>query len=77
MNVRLYGTLSSYVHGYDHEKGVDVVIGEGTTIADLISVLSLPVNVARLFFVKGLSQKLTYQLNDQDEISIFLPMAGG
>lgn len=77
VNVKLFGVLRNYVSGYDHNKGVDVVLEEGETIRNLLAALSLSENEARLFFVKGVSKKVTDPLNDGDEISVFLPIGGG
>ena len=54
-----------------------MTLGEGSTIQDLLGILGLPENEARIFFVKGISRKHTYTLSDSDEISIFLQMSGG
>jgi molybdopterin converting factor small subunit len=77
VSVKLFGTLRQYVPAYDHNKGVNMTLDEGSTIQDLLGILGLPENEARIFFVKGISRKHTYTLNDSDEISIFLQMSGG
>jgi molybdopterin converting factor small subunit len=78
VNVKLFGTLRDRISGgYDHGKGLSVTMDEGGTIRDLLSVLGLSENEARLFFVGGVSKQLGDGLNDSDEISIFLPLAGG
>ena len=77
VNVKLFGTLRERVHGYDHEKGLTVELDEGGKIRDLMRTLGLPEEESRLFFVKGVSKKLTDGLNDFDEIGIFLPLGGG
>lgn len=77
VNVKLFGTLRNYLREYDPRKGVIVVLNERNTIRDLVDVLNLPEGETKLFFVKGLSRKITYQLEDADEVSIFLPLGGG
>jgi molybdopterin converting factor small subunit len=77
VNARLFGTLREYVPGDDHQKGVSVTLSRGGTIHDLLNLLSLPEKEARLYFIKGRSKRLTDELNDSDEVSIFLPLSGG
>ncbi len=77
VNVKLFGTLRNYLQQYDPDKGVMVVLNEGNTIGELVDVLDLPEGETRLFLVRGLSRGLTYQLEDSDEVSIFLPIGGG
>lgn len=77
ITVKVFGTLRKYVPDYDHEKGIKLDILEGSTLGDLIYILRLPPNEARLIFVKGISKKITDTLRDLDEVSIFLPIAGG
>ncbi len=77
VNVKLFGTLRSYLREYDPSKGAVIILDKGNTIRDLIEVLNLPKGETKLFFVKGLSRKITYQLKDADEVSIFLPLGGG
>jgi len=77
VNVKLFGTLRKYVPAYDHNKGVNVTLDEGSTIQDLLGILGLPENEARIFFVKGISKRYTDRLHDSDEVSIFLQVSGG
>ena len=77
VNVKLFGTLRNYLREYDPSKGTIIVLDKGNTIRDLVDVLNLPEGEMNLFFVKGLSRKITYQLEDTDEVSIFLPLGGG
>lgn len=77
VKAKLFGTLRKYAPGYDQEKGVDVTLADGETVQSLLKILGIPENEARLFFIGGALKKLTDPLNDGDEISLFLPMAGG
>ncbi|MCX5806531.1 MAG: MoaD/ThiS family protein [Proteobacteria bacterium] len=77
VNVKLFGMLRKYVPAYDHNKGVDVVLEEGQTVGDLLNVLGIPENEAHVFFVKGLSRRLTDILHESDEVSIFVQVSGG
>ena len=78
VNVKLFGTLRNYLREYNPSKGAIIVLDKGNTIRDLVEVLNLPEGEMKLFFVvKGLPRKITYQLEDADEVSIFLPLGGG
>ncbi len=77
INAKLFGTLRSHIPGYDHDHGLEVVLTEGRTVRDLIQVLHIPDGESKLFLVRGLAQKLTYELEDGDEVNIFLPIGGG
>ena len=77
VNVRLFGTLRKSHPGYDPEKGIDVELEEGRMICDLLDTLHLPEGETKLLLVRGLSRRLEYQLEDSDELSIFLPIGGG
>ena len=77
MNVRLFGTLRNHLQEYDPSKGVNVVLSEGSKICNLLDMLGLPKDETKLFLVKGLARGIAYQLEDSDEVSIFLPMSGG
>jgi molybdopterin converting factor small subunit len=77
VNVKLFGMLRNYLREYNPSKGAIIVLDKGNTIRDLVDVLNLPEGEMKLFFVKGLSRKITYQLEDTDEVSIFLPLGGG
>lgn len=77
VTVKLFGTLRKYAVGYDREKGLSVPLAEGDTIRNLLKILGIPENEARMLLVKGVYKKPTDPLNDGDEISLFLPIAGG
>ncbi|MCX5813321.1 MAG: MoaD/ThiS family protein [Proteobacteria bacterium] len=77
VNVKLFGTLRNYVPEYDHSKGIAIILEEGQTIRDLLNVLGIPENEAHVFFVRGLSKRLTDTLQESDEVSIFVQVSGG
>lgn len=77
VKAKLFGTLRKYAPGYDHQKGLDVTLSEGETIQNLLKLLGIPQDEARLFFIGGGIKQVTDALNDDDEISLFLPIAGG
>lgn len=77
VKAKLFGTLRKYAPGYDSAKGLEVTLSEGQTVRALLQVLGIPEDEARLFSIGGVFKKVTDTLHDGDEISLFLPMAGG
>lgn len=77
VKAKLFGTLRKYAPGYDSEQGLEVMLREGQTVQSLLEALGIPEDEARLFFIGGAFKKVTDVLQDGDEISLFLPMAGG
>lgn len=77
VTVKLFGTLRKHVPQYNPKKGVEVVLKEGDTLRDLVANLGLPDGENKLFLVRRMSWSPGYQLDDFDEVSIFLPAGGG
>ena len=77
VNVKLFATLRWYVPDYDPDKGIAVVLNEGSSVRDLIHSLCLSRNEARVIIVNGMPRKMTDRINDQDQVSIFTPIIGG
>jgi len=77
VKVKLFATLRKYLPDYDPTRGIDVEVKEGITIHELIEILGLPQDEARVIFVNGVSKKKTEILNKLEEISIFTPVSGG
>lgn len=77
VTVKLFGTLRKHVPQYDPSKGVDVALKEGDTLRDLVDRLRLPDGESKLFLVRGMNRSLAYELDDLDEVGIFLPAGGG
>jgi len=75
VQVRLYAGLARYVAGYG--SVLEVELGEGSTLADLVATLDLPADEVRLTFVNGRARPLEYQLAPRDRVGIFPPIGGG
>jgi sulfur carrier protein ThiS len=52
-------------------------IGEGTSVADVLDVLQIPDNQAKLIFVNGRKTAKEARLHDGDRLGIFPPVGGG
>jgi molybdopterin converting factor small subunit len=52
-------------------------IGEGTTCANLLSVLHVPQDLPKVILVNGMVKEEKYLLQEGDEVSILPPVEGG
>ena len=86
IQVKLFATLAQNVSGpilAHHPEGIrpgmpfEVVLPEGSTLADLVIHLGLPRGELKLTFVNGRDQELEYRLDPGDEVGIFPPVGGG
>lgn len=77
VNIKLFGTLRNHLPEYDTSSGINVALREGHTIRDLLEVMDIPKGETMLCFVGGAARKLTYELEESDEVNIFLPLGGG
>lgn len=86
VTVRLYASLARSVSGpvlKQHPQGVrsgsplEVELPDGSTLADLVNCLGLPVEEVKVVFVDGRARRLEHRLAPEDEIGIFPPIGGG
>lgn len=77
ISIKLYGTLGSYVAGYDHIKGISMPVENGTTVADLIDRLGIPVEGIGIVSINGTLSKSGDVLPENSQVKIFQPLAGG
>lgn len=50
---------------------------EGTSLSELLDLLGIARDIAKIVFVNGLFREFTYQLCDGDEVAVFPPIGGG
>ena len=86
VSVKLFATLAQSVSEAilaQHPQGIragqpfEVELAEGSTLADLVTHLSLPREQVKIVFVNARVRQLTYQLRSGDEVGIFPPIGGG
>jgi len=75
VQVRLYAGLARHVPGYT--GSLEVQLGEGSTLADLVAALDLPREQVRLTFVNGRGRQPDHHLAPDDRVGIFPPIGGG
>lgn len=68
---------SQYPEGIRSGSPFEVEIPASSTLGDLVVLLSLPEDQVKITFVNGVHQELSYQLQPEDQVGIFPPIAGG
>ena len=78
---KLFADLMRYLPTHAKRQSVSVEMPEGATIHDLMDRFQVPKEQAHLVICNGRfippSQRETYQLQDQDIIALWPPVAGG
>lgn len=77
LNVRLYGTLSRFVDGYNHQSGLDITVPDAKTVDDLLGHLNLNPEGIGMIFMNGKPADQNALLTDKAQIRIFQPIFGG
>jgi sulfur carrier protein ThiS len=77
VTVKLYGTLSAEVTGYNHARGLEVPLPEGASIRDLLTELGIALSKYPLATIDGRIRKKEHRLLEGDQVCIFQPMHGG
>ena len=77
VNIKLFSTLRRHFPDYDPHEGIDVELGEGSTVQDLLRVLDLSQKEARVVFCHGTAKRGDDPINHEDELKIFTQICGG
>ena len=77
VRVKLYGTLGKGVPGYDHQQGLAMAVDEGTTVADLMIRLGLPLKKIGMVSLDGRLAGREAILQPDMLVKVFHPIFGG
>jgi sulfur carrier protein ThiS len=77
LRVKLYGTLSQQVPGYQHSQGVDVEIPEGGTAKDLLASLKISEKQGAVVVMKGQVLKTDDHIQDGVPVQVLQSLSGG
>ncbi|MGD8837522.1 MAG: MoaD/ThiS family protein [Desulfobacteraceae bacterium] len=77
VTVKLYGTLQKLHPGYRHAEGIEADVPDGTTIAELFSLLNLPLDRHVSVIMDGRARKAEAIVFDGACLNVFQPMHGG
>jgi molybdopterin converting factor small subunit len=69
----LYAHLSSYTPG----DAARFPITAGTTVAEVVERIGVPLDAAKIIFINGRKGELDHVLNGGERLGIFPPVAGG
>jgi hypothetical protein len=77
VTVKLYGPLRRLHPEYRHTEGLIADVPDGTTIAELFSLLDLPLDQHVSVIMDGRVQKMEVNVSDGACLNVFQPMHGG
>jgi len=73
ITLKLFATLRAYAPA-DADR---YAVAPGTTVADVVRDLDIPVKDAKLIFINSIRRELDTPLQDGDRLGIFPPVGGG
>jgi len=77
IEVRLFSFLCKLLGKEGNRYSFDMDIKEGTTCADLLSILNIPQKLPKVILINGMVKDEKYPLQEGDEVSILPPVEGG
>ena len=77
VEVRLFATLATFLPPHGRDGVVELEIPEGSTVAEVIRLLGIPPDLARVVLVNGRDIGPEARLAARDVVTIFPPLAGG
>jgi sulfur carrier protein ThiS len=77
ITIKLHGTLGLRRPGYRPAEGITADVPEGTTIAELFSLLDLPLDQHVSVIMDGRFTKKEANVSDGACLNVFQPMHGG
>ena len=77
VRVKLYGTLSLRVPGYQHSQGIEVELPEGATVKDLLALLEISESQGAAVTIDGRIQKAGDKIPGGVHARVFQSVGGG
>ncbi len=77
IDASLYATLRRYHPEAQKHRQFKVMVPEGTTVRQLLEILSIPREEVKMVFVNHLRAGDEQVLHENDNVGIFPPIAGG
>ena len=75
--VKLFSILRDYVPDYDPQNGLETELPEGSTVADLLAQLGIPMSKSPVVTCDGRILHPTDTFHKDSTLQIFQPIAGG
>lgn len=77
VTVKLYGTLSEEVTGYDHDRGLQLDLPDDASIGDVLSGLGIARSKHPVAAIDGRIRKNDDRIIDGAQVHVFQPLHGG
>ncbi len=77
IQVKLYATLRRHIPNLELGEAKTFEVKEKATIEELIELLRIEKNEAKIILVNGVKKDLSYTMQENDLIVIFPPIGGG
>jgi molybdopterin synthase sulfur carrier subunit len=77
LQVFLNATLRRYVPGYDPYQGLSLEMPPGSTVAQVLERLGLPLKEVTLILVDGRRREADFPLQGDERLGLFPPIGGG
>ncbi len=77
LEIFLNATLRRYVPEYNPHEGISLEVPPGTTVAQVISSLTVPSQEVTLIMVNGRCQEPDFILQGDERLGLFPPIGGG
>lgn len=77
VTVKLYGTLQRCFPGYRHTEGITADVPDGTSIAELFSLLDLALDQHVSVIMDGRAREAEAKVSDGACLNVFQPLHGG
>lgn len=75
--VKLSTSLRDCVPGYDAERGLDVDMAEGASVAELARHIHVPPDEIKIVMINGRRREVGDALRDGDRVALFPAVGGG
>jgi len=81
ITIKLFALLAKYLPDGAMKNQIDIAVGDGASVMEVIHSLHLPSEHCHLVLVNGVyiapSERETHLLNEGDALAIWPPVAGG
>ncbi|MGD8471968.1 MAG: MoaD/ThiS family protein [Desulfobacterales bacterium] len=77
VRIKLYGTLSLRVPGYDHSQGIEIELAEGATVKDLLDHLKISESQGAVVTIDGRIRKAGDKIPEGTHARVFQSVGGG
>ena len=77
VRVKLYGTLSLRVPGYQHSQGIDVELPEGPTVNDLLALLKISESQGAVVITEDRILKTDDEIPSGVQVNVLQSISGG